>query len=152
MSFHITLILEDVATSWAKWLAIIGAFLGVITGILQIVGQLKPMLEWLQKRILRPMWKRPVKPIAKLIVAIATLMIPNGFFIGFLTFNVAGYYFEAGSVDYIITNPAVFWQLLAWQTALVSLYSFLWAILLYPRLKTWFVFWKKASLQKGKTL
>jgi hypothetical protein len=152
MSFHLISILEDVTASWTKWLPLIGGTLGAIGLFLEIIGKLRPFLEALRRRVLRPLWKGPVKPITKLVVATASLLIPNGFLIGFLTFNVASYYFEAGSVDYIVTNPAVFWQLLAWQTALVSLYSFLWAILLYPKLKTWFVFWKQASLKKGKTV
>lgn len=151
MSFYIALILEDITTAWTKWLGIITATLGVVALILQIIGQLRPFLSWFRRRVLKSAWDGPVKPLAKLVTATASMAVPNGFFIGFWTFNVASYYFEMGRVDYLVTSPTVFWQLLAWQTALVSIYSFLWAILLYPKIRTWFVFWKRSSLKKGKS-
>ncbi|HET8671277.1 MAG TPA: hypothetical protein VFM05_11815 [Candidatus Saccharimonadales bacterium] len=151
MSFHLALLLEDITTSWTKWMGIIAATLGVVALILQIIGQLIPALKWLLRRVLKPAWNGPVQPLVKLILAMASIIIPNAAFIGFWTFIVAGYYSKIGRPDYLVTNPIVFWRLLAWQTALVSIYSFLWAILLYPKIKTWFVFWKKSSLRKVKT-
>lgn len=145
MPLDIALLLEDMTASWLKWMALIGGTLGVVGAGLQLMDRLVPVLKWIQRRILNPVWNGPLKPLAKLFIAIASIVIPNGFFIGWWTFYIGGYYYQLGMADYIVTNPAVFWQLLAWQTALVSIYSFFWAIFLYPRIKAWFVFWKKSS-------
>jgi hypothetical protein len=133
---------EDATAWWTKFIGLIAAALGVVALVLQIIGQLKPFLKWLATKVLQPAWHGPLQPLVKLLGATASLVMPIAVFIGYWTFNVASYYFESGNVDYIVTNPAVFWRLLAWQTTLVSIYSFLWTILLYPRIKTWFVFWK----------
>ena len=145
MPLYIALLLEDVAASWQKWVTLIGAILGVVIVALQIMDRLVPFLKWIQRRMLKPVWNGPVKPLVKLLIAIASIVVPNGLFIGFWTFYIGNYYFQIGMADYLVTNPAVFWQLLAWQTGLVSIYSFLWAIFLYPKIKGYFVFWKKSS-------
>ena len=145
MPLDIALLLEDVTASWLKWMALIGGTLGVVGAGLQLMHQLAPFLKWTQRRILHPVWNGLLKRLAKLFIAIASIVIPNGFFIGGWTFYIGGYYYQLGRADYIVTNPVVFWQLLACQTALVSVYSFFWAILLYPKVKAWFVFWKKSS-------
>ena len=84
-----------------------------------------------------PVWNK-AKPFVKVVTAVATLVVPNALIIGFLLRWVATYYFEAGSLDFLITNSRVFLQLVAWQAGLVSLYSFLWAIFVYPWIRTWF--------------
>ena len=145
MPLHIALLLEDMTASWQKWITLIGAALGVVVVALQIMDRLVPFLRWIHSRIVNPVWNGPLKPLVKLFIAIASIVIPNGLFIGFWTFYIGDYYYQMGMADYIVTNPAVFWQLLAWQTALVSIYSFLWAIFLFPKVKAWFVFRKKSS-------
>ena len=107
------------------------AVVGLLTAILALIGKLR--------NIVVPVWKKLLMPSLKVFVAPATLIIPNGLIIGLLMHRVAIFYFEAGSLDFVITNSRVFLSLVGWQTFLVSLYSFLWTILVYPRVRRWFV-------------
>ena len=124
------IISEDTIRTIAAWLLAIATLVGAI---LALLGKLKKAWTY----VLKPVFKK-VKPVVKVIAALATLVIPNGLIIGFLLRRVATYYIEAGSLDFVITNTRVFVQLVAWQAGLVSLYSFLWAILIYPRIRAWF--------------
>jgi hypothetical protein len=107
--------------------------------LLAVFGELRKFWQ----NTIKPTWRKTAKPFLKVVIAAATLIIPNGFFIAFWMHRVASDYLEIGSIDFVITNPRVFFQLVGLQTGCVSLYSFLWAIVLYPRLRTWFVWWKK---------
>ena len=138
---------EDATATWTKRFGLIAAALGVVALILQLLGI--PSLKWLWDNVLKPAWNGPLKPLAKLTVATASLAVPIGFVIGFWTFKLANYYYESGSVDYV-PDAVVFWKLLAWQTTLVSIYSLLWTIWLYPKIRAWFVLWKFPP-KKGKT-
>jgi hypothetical protein len=109
------------------------AVVGLLTAILALIGKLVPL------------WKKVLRPSLKVIVAPATLIIPNGLIIGFLMHRVATYYFEAGSLDFVITNSRVFFSLVGWQALLVSLYSFFWTLFVYPRVRRWFVSEKSNS-------
>lgn len=138
---------EDAITTWTKRFGLIAAGLGVVGLILQLLGI--PSLKWFWDNVLKRAWNGPLKPLAKFLVAVATLVAPIGLVIGFWTFKLARYYYESGSVDYV-PNATVFWRLLAWQTVLVSIYSFVWTTWFYPKLRAWFVFWR-LSPKKGTT-
>lgn len=51
--------------------------------------------------------------------------------------QVAIYYFDAGSLDLIATNSTLLLSLVGGQACLVSLYSFLWGIFAYPKVRRW---------------
>jgi hypothetical protein len=112
-----------------------GAVVGLVTAILGLLGKLPKI--W--RNFVLPLWKKLLRPSLKVVVAPATLIIPNGLIIGLLMYRVAIYYFEAGSLDFVITNSRVFLSLVGWQTFLVSLYSFMWTVLVFPRVRRWFV-------------
>lgn len=120
--------------------------LGLLTAILVFLGKLRE--TW--NNFLEPLWKKVLRPLLKVVVAAATLILPNALIIGFLMHRVATYYFEAGSLDFVITNTRVFLTLIAWQTGLVSLYSFLWTILVYPRIRSWFIPWRPKAITISK--
>lgn len=137
------IISDDTIKTVTIWATGLGAVFGLLTALLLFFGKLR---EFWNNAVI-PTWHKVVKPFLKLVTASATLVIPNALFIGFWMYRVATYYLEAGSIDFIITSPRVFLQLVAWQTGLVSLYSLLWAALVYPRIRLWIVFWK----QPGKS-
>ena len=122
-------------TVWATVLGLILSAFGILTAVLTFLGRLQEFRD----SFLKPAWNRTLKPFLKIVIASASLIIPNCFIIGFLMYGVATYYLEAGSIDFLITNPRVFIQLVAWQAGLVSLYSFLWTFILYPRIRSWFI-------------
>lgn len=115
-----------------------GAVVGLLAAVLALVGGLG--------KIVKPLWKRVLRPSLKVVGAPASLIVPNLLIIGFLTHKVATYYFEAGSLEFVITNSRVFYSLVGWQALLVSLYSFLWTLFVYPRVRRWFVREKADSL------
>lgn len=121
------------------WVIILGSCAAALTAILMFFKNLRD--AW--NHTVGPLWHKVIKHLLKAVIASATLVVPNGFFIGFWMHRVTTYYSEAGSADLVITDPRVFFQLLAWQTALVSAYSFFWMLVIYPRIRTCFVWWRK---------
>lgn len=84
------------------------------------------------------LWQR-LKPTIKLLLAEASLVLPNALIVGLIMHQVAIYYFDAGNLDLIVTNSTLFLSLVAAQACLVSLYSFLWGIFVYQRIHSWMV-------------
>jgi len=120
-----------VEMSWdyfMKLVASAGAVVGLLVGILAIFKATRDFLA--------SVW-RGLRPAMKLVLSAASLVLPNALIVGFLLYRVAIYYFEAGSLDLIVTNSNLFISLVAIQAFLVSLYSFLWAIFVYPRIRKW---------------
>lgn len=105
-----------------------GAVVGLLIGILTIFKATRDPLASL--------WQR-LKPAMKFLLAAASLVLPNALIVGLLTHQVALYYFDAGSLDLIVTDRSLFLSLVGAQACLVSLYSFLWAIFVYPRMRQW---------------
>lgn len=64
-----------------------------------------------------------------------TLIIPDGLIIGGLTYWVALKYYEGGSLEYILTRPAVYVQLAALQAVAVFVFSYVWMLLFQPWLR-----------------
>jgi hypothetical protein len=122
----------DTVKTILPWLVTALTLLTLILGLFGKLGE-----AW--HKFFRPLWEKAVRPLLKIVVAPATLVLPNAFIIGFLMHKVATYYFEAGSLEFVITNSRVFFSLVGWQALLVSLYSFLWALFVYPRVRRWFV-------------
>lgn len=126
----------------------------IIAWAIPTLGLLAALLVFLSKpevwNSFLKIWNKIIKPSVKVVVAPATLVIPNGFIIGFLMYRIAIYYFEAGSLEFVITNSRVFVQLVGAQACLVSLYSFIWAIFIYPRIRTWFISDKPSSGTQAK--
>lgn len=121
--------------------------LGLAAAVLGLLGAILGFLSkpeaW--RNFLEPLWMKGVRPILRVVIALATLIIPNGLIVGFLMHRISTYYFDAGSLDLVITNSRVFLSLVGWQTLLVSLYSLLWTILVYPRVRRWFISEKSDS-------
>jgi hypothetical protein len=116
----------------------ITALVGVIVALLTTVLLLFDKTAEVWQRIIKPAWFKIMKPFLKFTIASATLVLPNAFMIGFPYYSLARFYWEIGSIDYIITNQIVFVGLITLQTVLVSLYSLLWGVFLYPRVRAWF--------------
>ena len=135
-------------TDWIsvlKGLTAIALAIGtLLAAVLFMLGKLGE--TW--RRIIKPLWNKIIKPFLKIMMVSATLMIPNGFMVGFVMYKVAMYYWEIRSLDYIITNPVVFVVLVVSQTVLASLYSFVWGILLYPKMQPW-VYPRKSKAQQS---
>ena len=111
-----------------KIVASASVIVGLLVGVLTIFKVTRDFLAWL--------WQR-LKPALKLVLAAASLVLPNALIVGLLLYRVAIYYFEAGSLDLIVTNSVLFVCLVGAQACAVSLYSFLWAIFVYPRIRIW---------------
>jgi hypothetical protein len=103
-----------------------GAVVGLLIGILTLFS--------ITRKFLWSLWQR-LKPALRVIVAAASLILPNALIVGLIMHQVAIYYFEAGSLDLIVTNSTLFLSLVSTQACLVSLYSFLWGIFVYPKLR-----------------
>ena len=111
-----------------KFVASAGAIVGLLVGILTIFK--------VTREFVASVWQR-LKPAMKLLLGAASLVVPNALIVGILMYRVAIYYFEAGSLDLIVTNSVLFGWLVGGQALLVSLYSFVWAIFFYPRIRAW---------------
>jgi hypothetical protein len=122
---------------WKNSIGEITAIVVGIGGLLAAIWFAWGKWEKIWKNILNPLWKKMIKPILKFMIVAITLVVPNGLIIGFLLYRVALFYWEIRRVDFIITNQAVFIQLVALQTVLVSLYSYLWFILFFSKLRDW---------------
>lgn len=105
-----------------------GAVVGLLIGIFTIFK--------VTRDILASLWQR-LKPTIKLLLAVASLVLPNALIVGLIMHQVAIYYFDAGNLDLIVTNSILFLSLVGAQACIVSLYSFFWGILVYPRLRRW---------------
>ncbi len=111
-----------------KIVASASVIVGLLVGILTIFK--------VTRNFLASLWRR-LKPRMKLVLAAASLVLPNALIVGLLLYRVAIYYFKAGSLDLIVTNSVLFVCLVGAQACAVSLYSFLWAIFVYPRIRIW---------------
>ena len=67
-----------------------GAVVALLIGISALFEKTRNYLKWL--------W-RQLKPAVKFVLAAASLILPNALIIGILTYKVAIYNFEAGSLD-----------------------------------------------------
>ena len=117
----------------ADQIGLVSAALGAILALLAVLEKI-----W-------PSWPRVVKPFIKFCAAFSTLIIPNGLIIGFFMYWVATYYWEAGSVELLITNQDVFVTLIGLQALFASFYSLLWSVFISPRIGYWLYFWKPFS-------
>lgn len=120
-----------------------GIIISIIVALLTAIKILKEI--W--PAFLTRLWRRIIYPMLKLLIAVATLILPIGCIIGFIMYRVAAYYLESGRPDYIITNQSVFVQLVTLQAVLVSIYSYLWTILVYSRISSWLTVWKLNATQ-----
>lgn len=80
---------------------------------------------------------KAVRYVAVGLAFIFTLVVPNAILIGGCTQWVALYYYQGGSLEYIVTRPDVYIQMAALQALSVSAYSFFWTRLIYPILRRW---------------
>ena len=115
----------DSLKQFVTWASAIVALLG---GIMALFKETRMLLKWV--------WLR-LKPAIKIVLATASLILPNTLIIGLLMNRFGIYYYEAGSLDLIVTNSMVFLSLVGAQACLVSLYSFFWGIVAYPRIRKW---------------
>lgn len=126
-----------------------------VVGLTALLAAIRGFWEQLRKvfkQIIKPLWIKAIKPYGKLCVAFASLFVPNGLFIGGLLFLVARYYWEADSLDMILTDRSLFLKLIAAQALLVSLYSCIWGIWLYPKMRDWFVVFKSEATEQPATV
>lgn len=86
----------DTIKTLAAWLLAISALVGAI---LALLGKLKTV--WIY--VLRPAFRK-VKPVLKVIAVLATLVIPNALIIGLVMRLIATYYFEADSLELIMSS------------------------------------------------
>lgn len=140
--------MTDWENSIGKLTAILGGVGALIVAILYVWKNGKKL--W--KEILKPSWQIAIKPFLKFVFVALTLIIPNGFFIGYLFYRVAFFYWKLQSLDFIITNQTVFIQLVSLQTILVSLYSFLWSKFIFPKFIDWFYGHKKVDEQQNTNI
>ena len=115
----------DSLKQFVTWASAIVALLG---GIMALFKE--------TRMLLKSVWLR-LKPAIKIVIATASLILPNALIVGLLMNRFAIYYYEAGSLDLIVTNSMVFLSLVGAQACLVSLYSFFWGIVAYPRIRKW---------------
>jgi hypothetical protein len=115
----------DSLKQFVTWTSATVALLG---GIMALFKETRRFLKWI--------WLQ-LKPAIKIVLATASLILPNALIVGLLMNRFAIYYYEAGSLDLIVTNSMVFLSLVGAQACLVSLYSFFWGIFAYPRIRKW---------------
>jgi len=119
--------LKDILNFLISIKEIVITIVGVITAIVLFGEKLKEMWD----KILKPLWNKVLKPLLKYIIVLASLTIPNVGTIWLLMYWVAEEKFE-------IRDRVVFVQLVIYPAAFICLYSFLWGILIYPKvLRSW---------------
>ena len=84
MPLDIALLLEDMTASWLKWMALIGGTLGVVGAGLQLMDRLVPVLKWIQRRILNPVWNSKLTNFQFIFLLDQPLLLPN---------SLSGFYF-----------------------------------------------------------
>jgi hypothetical protein len=131
--------LKEITAIIASLAALVGAIFGLIVYLRKLIRILK---RYLRKE------GNIVVPLLKFFAASATLLIPNGIWIWLVMYWMAVYYREAGGVDFITTDQVVFTLLIVSQAGSVSIYSYLWSILLYPRIRRWFISGKPEAQQQ----
>lgn len=134
-----TIDVETITKITALLLAI-ATLLGAVTLLIR-----KGRVAW--RTVGEPLWPGVLRPFLIISAAFAILLIPNGLFLQFLMRYAAIYYWIAGNQDLSINNDMAFVKFVAWQTVPVSIYSYLWAALIYPRFIRWLRGKKKESQQ-----
>jgi hypothetical protein len=133
-SFHLAPSKER-SMSWQSIRDIVllaGAIAGLLATLIAIFKELR--------RGLLNVWRRALKLPTKAIFGAATLLLPNALIIGLLMHGIAIYYYDAGSLEFLITDLTVFLGLVGSQAVLVSAYSCVWGIFAYPRIRKWVCF------------
>lgn len=120
----------EIITKITALLLAIAGLLGAITLLVR-----KGLSLW--KTVGEPLWPGVLRPFLIVSAAFALLLIPNGLFLQSLMRQAATYYWIAGNQDLSINDDTAFVKFVAWQTVPVSLYSYLWAALIYPRFLRW---------------
>ena len=110
--------------------------LGVIaTAIATILGTILAIIKIFHEfteKVIKPLWLKKMKPVLKLVLASGTLVIPIGLILW------CQVYWIAGHIDpRVIKHPVVFAELIILPTAGISFISYIWCVLLYPKLKIW---------------
>lgn len=134
-------------TDWKDSIGKITKIIAAIGGLLAAIWLVWDNFQKIWKNIIIPFWQKLLKPLLKIVVFVLSLALPNGLIIGLLFRHVAFFYWKKNSLEFMVANPTVFLQLIILQTVLVSVYSFLWAIFLYPKLRT-YLFHKPNKEQK----
>ena len=110
---------------------------GCISDLVCYLQHHRPKIPWSapETRIstqIRHFWNKVLKPILKIITALASLIIPFGSIIWYLI------YWIARNQD-VFLESIVLIQLLVLPTISLSLYSLFWSIVIYPRfILPWF--------------
>jgi len=114
---------------------IIIAITAPLVAIAAFLGKLGEMWE----KVLKPLWNKVLRPFSRFTAISLTLIIPNGIIIWIFV------YWVAEDLTPIIRNREVFSFVVACLTAIVSAYSLLWGMRLYPAMI------RRPLSNKGKT-
>jgi len=90
---------------------------------------------------LKSVWNRILKPSFKLLVFLGTLVVPNGVIVWL-------FLYRAAENPNRLAEPPVFLSLIAQATIVISLYTVIWGMWLYPRLRP-LLLGQKQSVQQS---
>lgn len=116
----------------------ITAFLLAVSALLGAISLCVRRTRGVWRAVGQPLWPGVLRPFLIFFFAFALLFIPNGLWLEFILRRAVSYYWIAGNQELDISNDVTFIKFVLAGAVPVSLYSYFWAALIYPRFLRWF--------------